>query len=268
LRYGGLTEEGTKPLYGTPVSSGRYKEWVEYEQSWGENTRLTTRDCVLLTREHIYRSFNGDLRTNGRFYGPAHQQLSERIRKNLFIDGEKTEERDYAGMLLGLALNLMGVSYNGDPYYRITAGDELLRKVYKEVAYRAICSADKVSKKGRVTTARNRAIWSLNQERIKKKLKMPRGLTSDKAIDKFIKAYPEIEPLLFKNMGLKLQFIDSWILSSVIKRLLGQGIFPLTVHDSVIVQKRYVGEVETVMDEEYEKVMYWRTGQRFRAVIR
>ncbi|NIN91713.1 hypothetical protein GTO36_01675 [bacterium] len=271
LSYGGLTEGGIKPLYGTPASwdqYGKYKMWVEYQGSWRKNSRLTKSDCLLLTKENIYRLFNGDFRTNGRFYGPAHQQPSEKARENLFIDGEETGERDYAGMLLGLALNKMGVSYNGDPYYRITGGDELLKEVYKKVGYRVLCSVDKVGKSGRSTTARNRAIGSLNQERINKKLKMPKGLTSDKAIDEFIKAYPEIEPLLFRGKGLELNFIDSWIMSNVIKRLLSQNIFPLTVHDSVIAQKKYLGEVEKVMDEEYEKVMYVWTGQRFKPVIK
>ena len=116
--------------------------------------------------------------------------------------------------------------------------------------------------------SRRKATRGLSDKISKKELIMPKGLGPRRAIDEFIKAYPEIEGLLFKGLGMELQFLDSKIMNCIIKRLLAKGIFPLPIHDSAIVQERHVEILEQAMDEEYEKVMYEETEKRFRPGIK
>ncbi len=185
------------------------------------------------------------------------------MRNCIYVDGEPTVEKDYSGMQLGMALNKAGVPHTQDPYYRITHGNPELKKFYKLVGNAALCSSDLNGHKGR-----SRAIWGLTRKVKKGKLKMPVGLKTNTAIDKFVEAYPEIEGMFFQGFGLELQFIESKIMNRIIKRLLGKGIFPLIIHDSVRVQERHVGDLEQVMEEEYEKVMFEHTGRRFKPVIK
>lgn len=225
---------------------------------------LTNNDSpILLKQEQVYRVFNGSWRTGGRFFGPTYQGFSEEVRNCIYVDGEPTVEKDYSGMQLGMALNKAGVPHTQDPYYRITHGNPELKKFYKLVGNAALCSSDLNGHKGR-----SRAIWGLTRKVKKGKLKMPVGLKTNTAIDKFVKAYPEIEGMFFQGFGLELQFIESKIMNRIIKRLLGKGIFPLIIHDSVRVQERHVGDLEQVMEEEYEKVMFEHTGRRFKPVIK
>lgn len=225
---------------------------------------LTDKDSpVLLRQEQIYRIFNGSWRTGGRFFGPTYQRFSKEVRDRILIDGEPTVEKDYSGMLLGMALNKAGVPFTQDPYYRITHGDPEPKKAFKLVANATLCSSDLNGHKGR-----SRAIWALNRKVKKGKLKMPLGLKTNTAIDKFVEAYQEIKGMFFQGFGLELQFIESKIMNRIIKCLLGKGIFPLIIHDSVRVQERHVGDLEQAMEEEYEKVMFEHTGQRFKPVIK
>ncbi len=166
-------------------------------------------------------------------------------------------------MLLGMALNKAGIPYTKDPYYRLTHGDSELKDLFKLVGIVALCCGDLNGLKGR-----SRAIWGLNNKIRSGKLKMPADLKTNTAMDKFEEAYPELEGMLFKGLGLELQFVESTIMNRIIKRLLRKGIFPLVIHDSVRVQESYVRDLEQVMDEEYEKVMFNHTGHRYKPVIK
>jgi hypothetical protein len=225
---------------------------------------LTNNDSpILLKQEQVYRVFSGSWGTGGRFFGPTYQGFSEEVRDCIYIDDEPTVEKDYSGMQLGMALNIAGFSHTQDPYYRITHGNIELKKVYKLVGNAALCSRDLNGQKGR-----SRAIWALSWKGKKGKLKIPLGLKANTAIDKFVETYPEIKGMFFQGFGLELQFIESKIMNSIIKRLLGKGIFPLIIHDSVRVQERHVGDLEQAMEEEYEKVMFEHTGRRFKPIIK
>lgn len=225
---------------------------------------LTNNDSpISLRQEQVYRVFNRSWRKGGRFFGPTYQGFSEEVRNCILIDGQQTVEKDYSGMLLGMTLNKAGVHYTKDPYERITQGDPELKALFKQVANAALCSADQNGHKGR-----SRAIWGLNSKIRRGKLKMSGGLRTDMAMDKFVEEYSELEGMLFRGSGLKLQFVESTIMNRIIKRLLRMGIFPLVIHDSARVQESYVGDLEQAMEEEYEKEIFKLTGKRYKPVIK
>jgi hypothetical protein len=166
-------------------------------------------------------------------------------------------------MLLGMALNKAGVHYTKDPYERLTHGDPELKDLFKQVANAALCSEDLNGHKGR-----SRAIWGLNDKIRRGKLKMPPGLKTNMAMDKFVEEYRELDGMLFRGLGLELQFVESTIMNRIIKRLLRKGIFPLVIHDSARVQESYIGDLEQAMEEEYEKEICELTGKRYKPVIK
>jgi len=225
---------------------------------------LTNNDSpILLRQEQVYRVFNRSWRKGGRFFGPTYQWFSEEVRNCILVDGQPTVEKDYSGMLLGMALNKAGVHYTKDPYERLTHGDPELKDLFKQVANAALCSEDLNGHKGR-----SRAIWGLNDKIRRGKLKMPPGLKTNMAMDKFVEEYRELDGMLFRGLGLELQFVESTIMNRIIKRLLRKGIFPLVIHDSARVQESYIGDLEQAMEEEYEKEICELTGKRYKPVIK
>ena len=211
----------------------------------------------VLCREHLHRIFNGSWSSGGRFYGPTYQRFSEDLRKYIHIDSEPTIEKDYVATHLNLAMNLEGYKVTRDPYLNVCDGNPESRNAFKNVAYVVLYSADRVE-----------ATRALNKKISEKELSLPEGMTTKDAIDKFIAAFPELVNYLFKGAGLDLQACESAIMNRIIQRLLNKGILALTIHDSVIVQKQYVGTLEQVMEEEYEKTLYGLTGKNFRPMIK
>ncbi|MBU1626036.1 hypothetical protein KKB18_01575 [bacterium] len=97
----------------------------------------------------------------------------------------------------------------------------------------------------------NKAAWrNLYQKKILCKFK-----EVEEFAEKFKNAHAAIEDgFRIGSDGLKLQFIDSFILQRIMERLARKGIVALGMHDSCIVDKRYKCELELTMIEEYEKV--------------
>jgi hypothetical protein len=71
----------------------------------------------------------------------------------------------------------------------------------------------------------------------------------------FMEHHSPIKEFLFSGIGIDLQYYDSKIMESILKRCLKCGVPALPVHDSVIVPISFKDEIVVIMVEEYEKVM-------------
>lgn len=78
-------------------------------------TEAGERDWRLVHRT-LYRSFKGDLKTGGRFYGHWVQYLKKDERRYISIDGEECCEVDFKAMGPRILYAQKGITFDGDPY--------------------------------------------------------------------------------------------------------------------------------------------------------
>jgi len=215
-----------------------------------------------LRNPYIYRVFNESFNLGGRYYNGIESNMSSELRTHLYINGNETSEKDFSCMHIRMLYNREGLELIDDAYDMLAKGNKDLRDLYKLAALVSINSSDKHNA---LNGIRNE-IRELNESRkkniveSKKKnynlIKLFPDLT-DKSInyyyEKWVAAHPKISKYLNSDIGIKLQNKDSKISSGVIKHFTSKGIPVLVIHDSFIVEKRYEGQLEEIMEKEYYK---------------
>ena len=176
-------------------------------------------------------------------------------RPNIFIDGQPTLELDYQASAINIIYKaLTGVLYIGDPYALSVRGIDIPRNLVKRVA---TCSLNATKEKGpsaAVGKAYGKLRTSLKVEdhidyndylmiRDKKKVKiidiLQAFLTKHKAIrHMFLKG---------KQVGNKVQCLESDLVFAVVNELTNRSIPTLTVHDSFIVKATDKATLDTLM---------------------
>ncbi len=198
------------------------------------------------TRNRLYRIFNEDFTSGGRFYRGWWQNIPRELRQYITIDGEPCSELDYSGQHLLLLYGLEGDEYrwlkglDDDPYY-LEAFGEGVRDLLKRSVLILVNSADETE-----------AIRAIRQ---KINYEFPYLASTDVYIRSLIEAltdkHPEIEDHLFSGRGGELQYQDSQIAEYVLKDMQARGQPVLPVHDSFIVQDKYLAHLYSSMKEAY-----------------
>jgi len=196
------------------------------------------------TRNRLYRIFNEDFTSGGRFYRGWWQNIPRELRQHITIDGEPCSELDYSGQHLLLLYGLEGDEYrwlkglDDDPYY-LEAFGEGVRDLLKRSVLILVNSADETE-----------AIRAIRQ---KINYEFPYLASTDVYIRSLIEAltdkHPEIEDHLFSGRGGELQYQDSQIAEYVLKDMQARGQPVLPVHDSFIVQDKYLAHLYSSMKE-------------------
>lgn len=274
---------------GKPLSLSRIKERNviafkdasepvrRYNALWlNHNAKLDGRLLVPFCR----RIFNRDLSHGGRFYGGGHLMLPKLDRSRILIDGENTIEPDFKSLHYSLLYAMKGIELNPfcDDPYSITGFD---RKTIKLTSLVLLNSENLSRFKANVTKSakpQNKAIMAryrddYNQFIIQKnkglyarppvKPQLARGFITgipehtngNDLLNAILERHSPISGLLgTKNIGTKLQNIDSNIMSEILNQLATLDIPVLPVHDSLRCRVSDLAVVISVMKKAYKKI--------------
>lgn len=210
------------------------------------NTRLD------LAQKNVYRVFNNNsFKNGGRFYSAWWMGCPGELRKYIYINGKPTTELDFSGMHIHLLYALRGVNYAEpyqDPYSLIEKDPE--RDLNKLILLTAI-NADKES------AAVNSTYRQLldNNELVKYNLTEQPKIKIGNKLKSLKEKHSLIADDIASGKGIELQYYDSSIINKLIKYYTKQNVAILTVHDSVICQKRYANFVKDKMWQYYYDIL-------------
>jgi len=207
---------------------------------------------ICLGSKRVYRVFNeGSFEMGGRFYGAWWIGCPSILRPYITINGEPTVELDYSGIHVHLLYAMKGINYadmNDDAYNLVCKlpdkdPDRELNKLILLTAFNA---------KGEGLTASS----VFNQLRRNKELQKHRIQDHDPIhakLELLKKKHPLIEEYISQGYGLKLQYYDSCVIEKLISRTVKADITILTIHDSVICQRKHVDYIQDVMWYDYSE---------------
>lgn len=228
----------------------------------------------------VRRIFNHSLKLGGRYYGGGFQNISKADRALIEIDGEPTIEPDFDAIHFVILYAWAGRQYDlrcGDPY--TVPGFE--RTTVKRAMLSLLNSENASGWCANVTRSGNpqvkQAINDYRSEYLRFIAAGTQGLKTGQPkkpcyADSFISGMPDgiqgkellqaikarHRPIahLFGslNIGLRLQFTDSQIMSRVIEKLCRLNIPVLPIHDSIRCRKGDGWQVQTNMKEAFKEI--------------
>ena len=139
------------------------------------------------------------------------------------------------------------------PYIGFSGLDE--RTKYKIAQIILVNATDTINKKGKIIDAMEVAVKGIKNGLLEEGYNIGHNDILD-IINKFKKHHKPINKYLFSGKSGMLQKIDSSIMNDILVHFTKQGIPALSIHDSVIVEKRYKDELVEMMEFYYKK----RTG--------
>ena len=251
--------------YGKPVAQ-HYRTWLSHTATLDGRYLLPW----------LRRLFNWNMDLGGRFYG-HYQQIPSEDRKRILIDGERTVELDYKAIHFALLYALEGLPVTTDPY--VIDGHADIRSTFKAICLILVNVENVGSLKAAITVSGNAKIKQAAKEYKEKrhrydylralKLKAKEPYKSE-PVKNFIENIPpqakgeELLALLLekhepiahrfntKNIGLKLQKLDSELMANVLIKL--DGIPCLPVHDSIRCKVSDMGKVRRCMIDTFREL--------------
>ena len=245
-----------KPIQLPPSSRerGRLKKLEQparrHNETWLNHT-VTLDDRVLLP--WVIRTFTVSTALGGRFYGD-YQRIPSDDRKRIRIDGETTVELDFKAMHIAILYAWEGVSLDRDPYIV----DGFSRNAVKAVVLPLLNTEHLPSLKAQITRSgkpENQEAYSRYKARLFEYERMTalnlkcEWPNKPIELDHFIEGIPlhtnggelvnalmDAHPLIKhhfgqKDLGLRLQRVDSDVMASALTLL--QGVPVLPIHDSI-----------------------------------
>lgn len=245
-----------------------------YNRFWRQHSATISTDTIKNAPviPFVHRVFNlsQDLELGGRFYG-EHETLPQSIRKQIRIDHDETVELDYSALHINLLYAQEGLQFVGDA----NAIQGMNRELAKAIILRLL-NSDKLGQfKANVTCSANpftKEQWQqwlkLKQQRqwIESRVSefrkpdflkgfiegIPEGLTGEQALEMICQAHAPIKHHFgTENIGLKLQFKDSEIMSNCLTECLSNSFPVMPIHDSVICKKKHANQVKRIMETAY-----------------
>ena len=204
------------------------------------------RYSINLGAKRVYRVFNnGSFYEGGRYYGGFWVGCPGVLRKYITINGEKTCELDYSGIHINLLYAFKKINFaelRTDAYELVDNDPERkLNKLILLTAYNAENPKDTASAvfdKARLDGTLHRYNLRGHQQ-IYDKLELLK------------QKHEPIKEFIANKFGSKLQYHDSCVIEQLIKHFTKHKIPILTVHDSIICQRRYRDFVRDKMLELY-----------------
>lgn len=202
----------------------------------------------------LYRVFNVSLKRGGRFYGADYQGMSENVRGNILIEGEKIIELDFSSLHLTMLYHQTGINFEGDPYLAINDNLEL-RSLFKMLSLVIINAGTKRDAVRGFNTEVFKDSQRKTNRRFHKENLEKYNLSFNELYNHFIATHRKLEEYFLSGVGIRLQYLDSQIAENVMMHCLRANIPCLCIHDSFIVPEKYRSELEITMQEAYKKVM-------------
>ena len=196
----------------------------------------------------LHRVFNNRRFDNGgRFYGAEYQSLNKGARKMILINNNPVVEIDYKALHPRMIYHLQGIDYSDDPYTEICNTLQLRKPIKKMMQIMINAESELVA---------IRAFNKYLQDKpgVKKLLSL-NGLSAYCLMNKINQKHSRIATYFNSGMGVYLQFRDSRIAERILKYFTKREIVCLCVHDSFIVDKKYLDELSEVMKSGYKNEM-------------
>ena len=191
--------------------------------------------------------------SGGRTYSLWSNLCGTAERPNIYIDGHPTIESDYQASAINVIYRaLTGAVYAGDPYALSVSGVEIPRHLVKSIATSSLnTDTEKGSSTivgsiyGELATSRkveNLAKYNQYQS-IKKKVKIK------DILEALLTKHNPIRHMFLrgKEVGNKVQCLESDLVFAVVNELTKRSIPTLTVHDSLIVRASDENTLKTLM---------------------
>ena len=191
--------------------------------------------------------------SGGRSYSAWSSLSGSDERRHIYIDGQKTVEVDYQASALNIIYKaLTGVVYAGDPY-TISVGNVLIpRHLVKQIATTSLNSNTVEGNSSAIGNAYGKLDSSLKAE---DKLKfsqykdIKKKITIKDILEAFLTKHYLIRHMFLrgKQVGNKVQCLESDLVFAVVNELTNRSIPTLTVHDSFIVKATDKDTLDTLM---------------------
>lgn len=238
----------------------------EYNQYWLENQVTLNGLPVMPFCRRIYSNNSFDL--GGRYYG-RYQQLPKLDRQKLLINEERVAEPDYSGLHINLIYAQAGLQFSGNAYsvgkYKESTIKAVMLRLLNSDGLSQLIGQINKSASGIVPKLFNEyqeAFALSEREGLPKPNKpaclngfienIPAGTDGKTLLNAIMHKHRKVKHLLgSKDIGLRLQNIDSKIISDVLQELVKLGIPALPVHDSMIVPDSDRQLVVNIMKRSY-----------------
>jgi hypothetical protein len=221
------------------------------KHSRGEKRLVIDGNYVDLRKTYLYRIFNNNFKSGGRFYRGYWQQLSEDQRSLIHINGQETIEKDFCAIHPNLLYVFKTKKlFDGDPYdIPEHSGDKVLRKATKLAFLILLNAKDKKS----AQSALYQRFYEHDNSKDESQSIFKRTNITD-LLDAIDRIHAPIKNYFASDISGKLQFTDARIAEETMLTLAKSGIVCLPVHDSFIVQKQFENDLISAMDEAFKKV--------------
>ena len=181
-----------------------------------------------LTKRRLYRIYHDDnLMTGGRFYGGWWQEIPDKYRKNIVIDGKRTIECDFSGLHPSILYAKEGLPIPDDAYSPVAG--EHNRKTVKHCFNAMLNASSDMSQPPRGVNIK------------------PTGYSWEDLKARIIELHQPIAHHFFKGAGMWLMREDSELAEQVMLHFIQMGYPCLPVHDSFIVHHGLATELEDQM---------------------
>lgn len=250
------------------------KSTNKFNELWNNHTATINKKPLV---PFVQRTFKHSLELGGRFYG-EYQRMPSKDRANIKIDGYKTLEADYSSIHLAILYAWAAVQLDYDEAYNLEGFD---RPTVKAVTLRALNVESIATLYSSVALSANptnqrkytkyKAARSVHDHRRMKGLKsqppykakwiksfienVPANTNAKELVARILEKHHAISSYIgTPDLGLKLQAVDSDIMSVILSTLTAQNIPALPVHDSIIFRAKDRELSILAMRESFRKV--------------
>lgn len=208
----------------------------------------------------LKKVFNKDFDHGGRSYLVGAAITTELLKKTnrgkILIGGEKTVEVDYSYLHAAMIAELEGYTFEEgfDPYAIQMEGydNDCLRKIGKLAMLILINSS---SNRQAAQALSFEMFNKLPLQEWKDKGLVPNPVESKRVIDCIYEHNQYAKHWFGCQRGLELQNLDSKVMDVILDYWNQKGVIVLPIHDSVIIQEKYLEEAKEVMYNAYEAVL-------------
>jgi hypothetical protein len=204
------------------------------------------KQAIDFSRKHLYRVFlDRRLDLGGRFYGPWYQNIPKEYREHILINGIPTLELDYSALHPNLLYYFAKANPPAGDLYQLDGYSKETRNFLKGAFLRLINSSSRNDAKGSI----REAAFKHGKISVPAELGNLEDRLLDPLIDKFLEKHKALNPFIFKakNLGNRLQNVDSMIAEKVLLYFALQGIPVLPLHDGFRISAEMYPKLEEVM---------------------
>lgn len=232
------------------INNALLEQFIDVKLSDTEEDALATRigidddrSPINYNRKTLARVFNNSsFEQGGRFYGANWQNIPSEERSKLIINGKHTREVDFSGMHFVMMHAEVNSRCQEDPYYLRGFDTPEGRKKIKLIANIMVNAS---SREGVLKSV----------EDIIPEGALPRIYRNHEVVlAELERVHNAINRFFYSGYGVNMQYRDSVVAEKVMLQMIDNGVVPLTVHDSFVVEHNQTDHLKDVMHQKFEEV--------------